>query len=168
MNESESKYTFASYVRNFVFGVEDSLVSTVGLLSGIAVAGVNKKQIILTGVILIFVEAFSMGVGSLLSEHSADEYVENKELPLSKNFRNGFVMFTSYFLAGFIPLSPYIFLPNSNAFYASIILSLTALLILGYVSARILKVKRLRTSLEMLLIGGLAILVGVGVGQLLK
>lgn len=27
----------ASYVRNFIFGVEDSLVSTGGLLSGIAI-----------------------------------------------------------------------------------------------------------------------------------
>ena len=30
---------FAGRMRNFIFGVEDSLVSTVGLLSGITVAG---------------------------------------------------------------------------------------------------------------------------------
>lgn len=28
----------ATYFRNFIFGVEDSLVSTVGLLSGVAIA----------------------------------------------------------------------------------------------------------------------------------
>ena len=55
-----------SYYRNFVFGVEDSLVSTVGLLSGISIAGVTNKTIIMTGVILIFVEAVSMGAGSFL------------------------------------------------------------------------------------------------------
>jgi VIT1/CCC1 family predicted Fe2+/Mn2+ transporter len=50
------------YLRNFIFGVEDSLVSTVGLLSGVAVAGVASRTILLTGVVLIFVEAFSMAV----------------------------------------------------------------------------------------------------------
>ncbi len=62
------------YLRNFVFGVEDSLVSTVGLLSGVAAAGVETKTIVLTGVVLIIVEALSMAVGSYLSEYSVEEY----------------------------------------------------------------------------------------------
>jgi len=68
------KNTLAVYVRNFVFGVEDSLVSTVGLLSGIASAGASTATIFLTGTVLIFVEAFSMAVGSYLSEESVEEY----------------------------------------------------------------------------------------------
>ena len=65
------KDSFAHYFSSFIFGVEDSLVSTVGLLSGVAVAGVNRSGIFVTGVILIFVEAFSMGVGNFLSEDFA-------------------------------------------------------------------------------------------------
>ena len=61
-----------SYLRNFVFGVEDSLVSTVGLLSGIAIAGMNRESIFATGVVLIFVEAVSMAAGSFLAETSAE------------------------------------------------------------------------------------------------
>ena len=34
------KKTFILYTRNFIFGSEDSLVSTVGLLAGVASAGV--------------------------------------------------------------------------------------------------------------------------------
>ena len=61
------------FLRNTVFGVEDSLVSTVGLLSGIAATGsVSKSFILLTGIVYISVEAFSMAVGSFLSE----EFVE--------------------------------------------------------------------------------------------
>src|SRR3989338_4103836 len=45
------------YIRNLIFGVEDSLVSTVDLLSGVAAAGVPRSVIFLTGVVLIFVEA---------------------------------------------------------------------------------------------------------------
>ncbi|KKS05141.1 MAG: hypothetical protein UU58_C0001G0001, partial [Candidatus Nomurabacteria bacterium GW2011_GWA2_41_25] len=40
--------TFILYVRNFIFGAEDSLVSTVGLLSGIASAGIARKEIIIS------------------------------------------------------------------------------------------------------------------------
>ena len=61
---------YSMIVRNFTFGVEDSLVSTVGLLAGIAFAGVNAGTVVLTGAVLIFVEGFSMAVGSLLSEQS--------------------------------------------------------------------------------------------------
>src|SRR3989344_3129963 len=61
---------FVLYVRNFIFGAEDSLVSTVGLLSGVAIGGVAKVDILLPGMVLIFVEAFSMAVGSFLAEFS--------------------------------------------------------------------------------------------------
>ena len=68
-----NKLSSVSYFRNFIFGVEDSLVSTVGLLSGIAIADVPGHTIFLTGVVLIFVEAFSMAAGTFLSEYSAEE-----------------------------------------------------------------------------------------------
>jgi len=60
--------------RNFIFGVEDSLVSTVGLLSGIAAADTSRFTIITTGIVLIFVEAFSMGIGSFLSEETSEQF----------------------------------------------------------------------------------------------
>ena len=61
-----SKNVLAGYLRAFVFGVEDSLASTVGLLSGIAIAGAGRETILMTGIVLIFVEAFSMAIGDFL------------------------------------------------------------------------------------------------------
>ncbi|MBL8031340.1 MAG: VIT1/CCC1 transporter family protein, partial [Candidatus Doudnabacteria bacterium] len=90
------------YVRNFIFGVEDSLVSTVGLVSGVAVAGVSNKNVVLTGMVLVFVEAFSMAVGSLLSENSADEYESKSEVALSGAVGYSVVMFGSYLLSGIL------------------------------------------------------------------
>ena len=57
-----------TYLRNFIFGVEDSLVSTVGLLAGVAAGGVSSAVILTTGLVLIEVEGFSMGLGSFLTE----------------------------------------------------------------------------------------------------
>lgn len=158
----------ASYLRNFVFGVEDSLVSTVGVLSGIAAAKTSTPTIILAGVILIFVEAFSMGVGSLLSENVAEEFEEQKEKPLKESLLAGFIMFGSYIIAGFIPLMPYIIFAPQPAFWLSIIFSLASLFILGTAAARLSHTEALKHGIKMCLIGGAAIGLGVAVGLFLN
>ena len=155
-----------SYLRNFIFGVEDSLVSTVGLLSGIALTGISIKAILLTGTVLIFVEAFSMAAGSFLSEHSAEEYREQREMPLGISLASGSIMFFSYFLSGFIPLFPYIFFSINTALWMSILLSLFVLFILGAAGAKISRTGLARGGLRMAIIGGIAIAIGVAVGKL--
>ena len=157
-----------SVVRNFIFGVEDSLVSTVGLLSGVAITGTSRNYVILTGTILIFVEAFSMAVGSILSEHSAEEYVKRKEIAIKNSVKGGLIMFSSYFVSGFIPLSPYIFLKNNSAFSVSIAFSIVALGLLGVFSGKISGTNIFSNVLKMVLLGGVAIVVGVVVGNLVN
>ena len=156
---------YSVFVRNFTFGVEDSLVSTVGLLAGIAVAGIDQKSIIVTGMVLIFVEAFSMGVGSLLSERSVEEY-ESRAISFQKPLRAAVIMFVSYVLAGFIPLGPYFYGVARSNVIASVALTMVSLFALGAISAEIFRSKVWRDGLFTLLMGGLAILVGVAVGQI--
>lgn len=165
MKKNKYSITAASYLRNFVFGVEDSLVSTVGLLSGIAIAGVPRATIFVTGVILVFVEAISMAAGSFLSEKSAEEFQQRSEASAGRALADGGIMFFSYFVAGFIPLSPYAFLETPHAFWVSIFCSMLALFVLGAVSAKLSRVSIWRSALRMLLIGGLAIGVGMLVGK---
>lgn len=160
----EPKYMSAAYVRSFVFGVEDSLVSTVGLLSGIAIANVSRGTILLTGIVLIFVEAFSMAAGMFLSEKSAEEYVLKQNTSSHYSFVASVIMFFSYFIAGFIPLAPYVFADVASAFIVSIVLSLIALFVLGAASARLSQIRFLRESIRMLVIGGIAIGVGIAAG----
>lgn len=155
----------SSYLRNFIFGVEDSLVSTVGLVSGVAVAGVSTSTIVLTGVVLIFVEAFSMAVGSILSDNSVREFKTNHEVPLEQSYSGGLVMFVSYFITGFIPLVPYLLVDRDRALWYSIGASLAALFVLGATAARLARINVIRNGLEMLLVGGLAIAIGVIVGS---
>jgi len=156
------------YVRNFVFGVEDSLVSTVGLLSGVAAAGLSREAIIITGVILIFVEAFSMAVGSFVSEESAQEYVKQSDVSARQPFMGGVVMFFSYFASGFIPLFPYSFMEVSLALKFSIALSLLSLFLLGLIQAKLSKTNELKHGIKMFLIGGTAVAVGVVIGHFFK
>ena len=156
------------YMRNFVFGVEDSLVSTVGLLSGVAATGSESRAIFATGVILILVEAFSMAVGSFLSENSAEEFAEHREEPFSISIPDSLVMFFSYFISGFVPLFPYIFLPAGAAMPISIGASLAALCLLGAVSGRISRTSLFKSIAKMVILGGIAIAAGVAVGSFLR
>jgi len=162
---TKEKKTPSSFMRNFVFGVEDSLVSTVGLLSGVAAAGAEKNTIIITGVVLIFVEAFSMAVGSFLSDQSAEEYAVGADLPIMASFRGALVMFASYFVSGFIPLAPYLLMAGNQAFWYSIIFSLASLFILGAGGSYVSRVNPFKGGLQMSAIGGAAIAIGVLVGS---
>ena len=162
---SASKLSSVSYFRNFIFGVEDSLVSTVGLLSGIAIAGVPRGTIFITGAILITVEAFSMAAGSFLSEYSAEEYENKLESPSRRDFISGVIMFFSYFVSGFIPLFPYVAFSVNMALKVSVVLSVSALFILGVVGARISRVNIIKNAIRMAAVGGIAILVGMVAGS---
>jgi VIT1/CCC1 family predicted Fe2+/Mn2+ transporter len=168
MQKITSKSTRASYLRNFIFGVEDSLVSTVGLVSGIAIVETPVRTIILTGTVLIFVEAFSMATGSVLSEQSAEEFMTHARASYRRPLVDGIIMFFSYFVTGFIPLLPYIFLPAQHAFWTSIIISLVVLAAGGAFSAHISKTNIFRNSARMLIIGSIAIVMGIVVGGLVN
>lgn len=155
-------------LRNFVFGVEDSLVSTVGLLSGVAVAGVPRETIFLTGVILILIEALSMAVGSFLSETSVQEYRKKEDASFHHPFLGGVIMFVSYVIAGLVPLLPYVWAKGASALNISITATLVVLFLLGVTSGKISQVSALKSGLRMALLGGAAILLGIFVGSLLK
>ncbi len=63
----------------------------------------------------------------------------------------------SYIVGGLIPLSPYFFFsPAIKALYISVIATLLALLVFGYIKGRFTGTKPLRSALQTALIGGLA------------
>lgn len=163
---SLSHASFLSYMRNFIFGAEDSLVSTVGLLAGIAASGTGEREIIVAGFVLITVEAFSMGIGSYLSERSLTD--SETKAGERKTVIGALIMLLSYTLAGLIPLSPYLFLPTQAAPGISIGTTLTSLFLLGIVSARALKTNVLKNAFRLLFFGGIASLLGIAVGIALK
>lgn len=162
-----NKFSSVSYFRNFIFGVEDSLVSTVGLLSGVAVADVPRATILITGIILLLVEGLSMAAGSFLTESSVEEYTQIQGAT-KKNVISGVIMFFSYFLTGFIPLSPYMFWTVDIALTVSVCFSIFSLFILGVVSAKLSGTGIFKDGFRMGLIGGIAIVVGMLAGNLLS
>ena len=155
------------YVRSVLFGIEDSLVSTTGLIAGVSVGGASKEVVILSGIVAIAIEAVSMGAGEYLSDDALqelDKIKRHKERP----FVSGFLMLTSYLLAGLVQLTPVIFLSYPASVYCSAVSALVGLFLLGYIKGKILKTNRLRGALKILIVGGVATLLGVAVGLIFK
>ena len=147
------------YFRSLIFGAEDSLVSTVGVLFGVSTALADKSTIILTGFVVIAVEALSMGAGAFLTEESAHE-LDDKRHHRDKPWIGGLIMFFSYFLTGFIPLAPYFFLDLYTAKVVSVTVTFVALFIVGY-----LPTKSSKSGFRMAVVAGLAIAVGYLIGK---
>ena len=155
------------YLRNFVFGAEDSLVSTVGLLSGVSFAGLSNREIILSGVILILVESISMGAGVYLSEDSANDLPQSGER--DNTIADAGIMLVSYLIIGLIPLLPYVFSADAKVgFYYSVGFSLISLFWLGLFKGYVVGKHPVYSAIKVFLVGGLVTVIAVGVGLLIK
>lgn len=153
------------YLGTIIFGITDSLVSTVGLLAGVTAGGASAHIIVLTGVVYALVEAFSMAIGNFLSEESTEEYAARGDIPDALPFAIGAIMFFSFMLASFIPLAPYLLLSSAKALPISILASLAALALAGAASARLSRLPIASRALRMALLGGLAIVLGIFIGR---
>lgn len=149
-------------IRNIIFGIEDSLVSTSGFLVGLASSSYSKREIFVAGLIIITVEAFSMGAGSFLTEEETNE-IKKKKYSQNAPIRDGLLMLISYFIAGFIPLTPFIIFEGITAKVVSLLLSLISLFLLGYIPT-----KKAKSGIRMVIIAGIAASVGFIVGNALK
>ncbi len=155
------------YLRSVIFGFQDSLVSTTGVIAGVA-AGANKSElVILAGVVTITVESLSMGVGQYMSEKAVHQLDKNGK-HTDNLYIVGILMFLSYFLGGLVPLLPIVMFQLPFSATLSIIAALVGLFILGYLKAHIVKVNPFKSAFEILILGGATTLIGLIVGKIFR
>lgn len=152
------------YLQSGIFGINDALVSTTGVIVGVSAGTGNKDVIILAGVVTILVEAISMGSGQYISLKSAREYEKSGGLRVP--IISGIIMFWGYVLGGLVPLIPILLLPVGVSRWAAIAGALIGLAILGVVKARLVHASPLKSALEVVIIGGIATAIGLIVGTL--
>lgn len=150
------------YIRSFVFGCQDALVSTSGVIVGVGTAIANRQYILLSATITILVEAISMAAGQYLSEKSVHDLPHNRHR--DNLIYGSLIMLISYLFGGFIPLVPVFFAPINLILPLSIIFAFLGLLTLGYLKGVLFTTHPIKSSLEVLLVGGLAVLIGLTVG----
>ncbi|MEK7095731.1 MAG: VIT1/CCC1 transporter family protein [Patescibacteria group bacterium] len=155
------------YLRSIIFGVEDSLVSTTGLIAGLSIGAQDKKIVLLGGIVAIAVESVSMGAGEYLSDDAVSE-LDKINRHRDKPLVSGSLMFISYLLAGLVPLLPIIFMAYPSSLWSSVAFALTGLFLLGFLKGRLLHTNSFRGGAKILIVGGIATAFGVAVGLVFK
>lgn len=154
------------YLRSFVFGCQDALVSTTGIVIGISAAVSNRNFVLLSALVTVTVEALSMAAGQYLSEKSVHDL--SKKHHTDNLFYGSLIMFFSYLVGGIIPILPVIFTSSTWTPFLSVGYAFSGLLLLGYIKGKLFIGNPIRNSIEMMVIGGLAVLIGLFVGSLFK
>lgn len=160
-------YINEDYLRSVMFGLQDGLVSTTGVVVGISTGVESKAIIILASLVAVSVEASSMAAGQYSSEkavHQMDKKGKHKDSLIV----GALIMFLSYLLAGIIPIIPMILFKPSEARLYSIIFAFLGLFAVGFIKGRIVNHNPLRSATELLIIGSIATAIGLIVGQILK
>lgn len=155
-------------VREIIFGLEDSLVSTLGAVTGIAVGTGNQFTIVLSGLVILVVEAVSMAAGSYFSTETVEFVEEGSQktrLVRRLSLRAAGIMFFFYLIGGLAPLLPYFFLKPSTAIYPSVICTAVVLALIGCWAGKIAKRPIWRAASEMVVVSLSAAAVGYVIGR---
>lgn len=160
-------YLQEDYFRSIMFGLQDGLVSTAGVVIGISTGVSDRAIIILASFVAVSVEASSMAAGQYSSEkavHQMDKSGRHRDALIM----GASLMFFSYLGAGLIPISPFLIFPPEAARAISIVMTLAGLFVIGYFKGKIVGQRAFRSAVEMLVIGGMATIIGMVVGYFLK
>lgn len=155
------------YVRSAMFGFQDGLVSTTGVVVGIATGAKDPAIILLASFVAVSVEATSMAAGQYSSEkavHQMDKTGKHTDSLII----GAVIMFFAYFIAGLVPIIPMLFYKYHHSTLYSITFALIGLFLIGFVKGKYVKVNSLTSAVEMLIIGSIATAIGLIVGFFLS
>lgn len=156
------------YLPEFVYGGIDGSITTFAVVSGVMGASLSSSIVLILGFANLFADGFSMAISDYLSVKSENELNKN----VKKNARKiAFATFLSFIFIGVIPLVSFIVAAITkseylikNQFVYSIILTAFALIFIGWFKGEVTGKHKLYSSLQTLIIGGIAAFVAFVVG----
>lgn len=164
------------FLRDIIFGINDAVLTNLGIIAGFTVALKDNHYIVLACLIDIFISAFSMSFGTFMSRTSEQDFLGTK---LSEDHMNetkdamghpitaSFVMWISYISSGIITILPFFFGLNSKtALILALTIGISIFFILGLIKGAITKTKVLKSGLQFLIFGTISAVVGLVVGHL--
>ncbi len=161
------------YIGDLVYGANDGIITTFAVVAGIAGASLSPTIVVILGVANLVADGFSMATSNYLARKSEKEYNEKItgvvaiQKPGAHPLKNALVTFISFAVAGAVPLLPYIFGVETNAFYWAIFATSVALFTIGSLRTLVTGIRWWLAGLEMFAIGAVAAGVAYGIGNLL-
>lgn len=150
----------AELLKDVIFAADDGIITTFAIAAGVQGGALPPSAFLILGLANLFADGFSMAVSNYLGTKSEKEFLEaqkEKSARYETPLRNALVTFFSFVIAGSIPILSFIpTFSSSQSFFYTIVLSLTALFLVGALRAAFTRRKWFGSGLEMLLLGGLA------------
>ena len=176
LNQRSQKRFERKYLAEFIYGGIDGTVTTFAIVAGAVGASLSPAIILILGFANLFADGFSMAISNYLSNKSQSDLYSNHKHAHShlKNPRKtALATFFAFIIIGFIPLITFVISPfsshlQSNQFLYSSLLTAMAFIIIGYHKGKIVKKSKFKSSLETLIVGGIAAAIAFLVGFFLK
>jgi Uncharacterized membrane protein len=157
-------------VREILMGAQDNLTNVLAVMLGVSIGSGRADLVALAGMSAAVAESVSMG-GVLYSSTRAERALETHAGTTPAQTRStlapvqsGVVTFAAAFLAGLIPLAPFVVLPLTVAVPVSIGVSIGALFLLGAAIGRISGAMWWRDGFRLVLVAGLAAVAAAAIG----
>src|SRR3990167_8866073 len=107
------------HLRSLMFGLQDGLVSTTGVVVGISTGISEREIIVLAAFVAVTVEATSMAAGQYSSEKAVHQ-MDKSGKHTDSLIIGALVMFLSYLVGGAIPIIPTLLFNQPEARYLAI------------------------------------------------
>jgi len=102
------------YIRSLMFGLQDGIVSTTGVVVGISIGVNNKAIVILAAFVAVMVEATSMAAGQYSSEKAVHQ-MDNEGKHTDSLITGALIMFGAYLIGGMFPIFPTLIFDQATA-----------------------------------------------------
>jgi len=144
------------YIRDIVYGANDGIITTFAVVAGVTGGSLSARAVLIVGAANLFADGLSMGVGNYLSIRSNESARAAENLPEEEAspVRHGIATFLSFFIAGAIPLAPYV-LPfgGDHTLPISVLLTFGGLFLIGSLRSLVTVDRWWAGGLEMLALG---------------
>ena len=162
------------YLPEFVYGGIDGTVTTFAVVAGSIGASLGSSIVLILGFANLFADGFSMAVSNYLSTKSRNDLERHNENKRNAR-KTALATFVAFILIGFVPLLSFVLALAtknnylvSNQFVYSFILTAISLFVIGYLKGEVTGKHKLFSSLETLIVGGIAAFVAFLVGFFVK
>jgi len=157
-------------MRDIVFAANDGVITTFAIVAGSQGASLSNSIILVLGFANLLADGFSMASGNYLGVKTEVDYKTSKgekDSDEGSPFVHGLVTFVGFQIAGIVPLIPFLF-DYPGAFGVSTVFVIIVLLLIGALRGWAVGKDKLKSSFEMLFIGGFAAVVAYVVGYVVE
>lgn len=155
------KFNISETLQYLIFAAKDGVVTSIGLIAGAAMANSTLTDIVRYTMILMAVLAASVTMRSIISDL-------REEISLKTSSLNNVLMVIVYFVVGMGLLVPFWLFSPGVALVMSMVISLFALFLIGFVGHNEDQQIARRVGVENVLIGGVTCFIGILFGILFK